>query len=175
MPVDFGVIILPILTLAAAGAAIVSKRHTKKWASISAASVLAMFVIYFLPGWWFWLGARKGDAESQYMLGVYYWTRLGYMWSDPANRDKWWLRAASQGHPEAMFQVGYHSMHGSSKYIPKNFDTASFWLEKARDAGNVDAIEGLKTLHKRLQWLESEGKRGDRERKGGEHRELLEE
>ena len=99
-----------------------------------------------MKGWVLEIRARKGDVEAQYRLGVYYWTRLGYMASDIEARDRWWVEAAKQSHPHAMYQVGYFSMVGTSRYIPRDLAAARRWLEAAKAAGDPDAASALHRL-----------------------------
>ena len=146
MPVDFCVCILPLLILAAAVPAVVGGKSRKAWRWV-AGSLLAVFLlIYFVPGWVLWVSAQAGNRDAQYNLGNYYWTRLGYNWSDIDARDKWWVEAAKQGHPHAMYHVGYFSMFGTSRHIPKDLVAARKWLEAAQAAGDYDAPSGLKSL-----------------------------
>jgi hypothetical protein len=89
MPVDYCVCLLPVLIVAAAIPAVVVRRHRKAW-RWAAGGLLALFLLlYFVPGWVLWVAAQRGDREAQYELGNYYWTRLGYNWSDIEARDKW--------------------------------------------------------------------------------------
>jgi hypothetical protein len=146
MPVDYCACVLPLLIIAAAIPAAIGGRRRKAWRWVAAGLLGLFLLIYFVPGWVLWGFAKNGDRESQFALGNYYWTRLGYNWSDIEARDKWWLEAAKQGHPHAMFQVGYFSIHGTSKHIPKDLAAARRWLEAAQAAGDLDAAEGLRSL-----------------------------
>ncbi len=146
MPVDFFVVLIPLGFLIALFAAIVNRRVRKAAVALAGILLFVFVAIYFVPGWTLWLSARKGDAPAQYELGVYYWTRLGYMGSDVEARDFWWTEAAKRGHPRAMTQVGFFSMYGSSSYIPKDLVSARRWLEAAKLAGDSDAIDALQKL-----------------------------
>jgi hypothetical protein len=148
MPVDYCVCVLPLLIIAAVILAVMGGRYRRAWRWV-AGGLLALFVlIYFVPGWVLWVFAQRGDRDAQFNLGNYYWTRLGYNWSDIEARDKWWIEAAKQGHPHAMYQVGYFSMFGTSKHIPKDLAGARKWLEAAQAAGDPDAPDGLNALAK---------------------------
>ena len=146
MPVDFIIILIPLAVLVSLFVASISKQARKYALTLTMIFVLTFVCIYFTPGWVLGIKARNGDAEAQYKLGEYYWTRLGYNWSDIEARDKWWVEAANQGHPHAMYQLGFFSMFGTSKYIPKDLDAARIWLEAAYAAGDYDAPSGLKSL-----------------------------
>jgi hypothetical protein len=45
-----------------------------------------------------------------------------------------------------MYQVGYFSQFGTSKYIPRDLAAARRWLESAQAAGDPDAANGLRSL-----------------------------
>jgi hypothetical protein len=148
MPVDYCVCVLPLLFGAAIVPAVFGGRYRKQWRWIAAGLVAVFLLIYFVPGWVLWVSAQAGNREAQFSLGNYYWTRLGYNWSDIEARDRWWVEAAKQGHPHAMYQVGHSSMFGTSKYIPKDLVGARKWLEAAEMAGDTDAADGLRSLAK---------------------------
>ena len=146
MPVDYFVLLIPLAFFLAVFVGSI-RRRARKPAWVTAVVLLLVFLgIYFVPGWVLQIRSRNGDTDAQYRLGVYYWTRMGYMWSDIETRDKWWLEAAKGGHPHAMYQVGYSSMFGSSKYIPKDLDAARKWLESAVAAGDQDAKDAFPML-----------------------------
>ena len=146
MPVDFFVILIPLIAIISLVVAVAARR-LRKIATIVAVSSVVLFVfIYFVPGWLLMIRAHRGDAAAEYDLGVWYWTRCGYMWSDVEARDKWWLRAAKAGHPHAMYQVGYFYQYGSSPALPVDLVKARYWIEAAAKAGDYDASQLLKTL-----------------------------
>jgi Sel1 repeat len=146
MPVDYFVVLIPVAFLAAVLVGCGTRRFRKVAFSL-AAVLLALFVgIYFVPGWVLEFKARRGDAAAQYDLGVYYWTRLGFIGSDIEARDYWWLQAAKQGNRDAMYEVGYFSMYGTSTYIPRDFGAARKWLEAAEAKGHPDAPAALQML-----------------------------
>lgn len=146
MPVDYCACVLPLLILAVAILAVVGgkSRTVFRWV---AGGLLALFLlIYFVPGWVLWAFAECGNRDAMFHLGNYYHSRLGYMWSDIDARDKWWVEAAKQGHPAAMYHVGYHSMFGTSRHIPKDLTAAREWLEAARAARHPGASSALTSL-----------------------------
>jgi TPR repeat protein len=146
VPVDYCVCILPLLIIAAAIPAVAGGKYRKPWRWVAAGLLTLFLLIYFVPGWVLWVAAQRGDREAQFKLGNYYWTRLGYNLSDIEARDKWWVESAKQGHPHAMYQVGYFSQFGTSKYIPRDLAAARQWLEAAQTAGDPDAADGLWSL-----------------------------
>ena len=50
---------------------------------------------------WWRKAARKGDANSQYHLGLMYQTGQGGLKRSPRNARSWWRKAAAQGHVQA--------------------------------------------------------------------------
>src|SRR5262249_17013063 len=118
MPVDFCVCVLPVLIVATAIPAVVTGRHGQAWRCVRGGLLALFLLVYCVPGWVLWVAAQQGDPDAQFRLGNYYWARLGHNWPDIEARDKWWVEAANQGHPRAMYQVGYFSQFGTSKYIP---------------------------------------------------------
>lgn len=119
MPVDLVAFFLPMVLVISAIASMVRSRHRKRWRCATAISTALLVAIYFAPGWCLLVRARRGDSEAMYQLGVYYWTRLGYMATDIESRDFWWVEAAKRGHPRAIEQVQHFSRFGSSRYIPR--------------------------------------------------------
>ena len=146
MPVDFCACVLPLLILVAGMGAAAGGRDRKAWRRVAGALLAVFLLIYFVPGWALQGPAERGDREAQFALGNYYWRRLGKNWPDIEARDKWWVEAAKQGHPRAMYQVGYFSRFGTSQYIPRDLVAARQWLEAAQAAGDPDAADGIRSL-----------------------------
>jgi hypothetical protein len=147
MPVDYCVFVLPLLIIIAFILALNVKGSARKFWLWIASSLFALYLsIYFVPGWVLWVFAQGGNRNAQFNLGNYYSHRLGYIWTDTEARDKWWVEAAKRGHPHAMHQVGYFSMIGTSKYIPRDLTASRKWLEAAQAAGDPHAADGLRAL-----------------------------
>jgi TPR repeat protein len=146
MPVDWCVCALPLLIFLSAIPALTPGPHRKTARWITMGLIGLFLLIYFIPGWMLSVSAERGDPDAQYKLGNYYWTRLGYNWSDIEARDEWWVKAAQQGHPRAMYSVGYFSMIGTSKHIPRDLTAARRWLVAAQAAGDPDAASALRAL-----------------------------
>ena len=75
--------------------------------------------------------AESGDAMSQFLVGFMHWSGRG---TDP-DEDKalqWFLPAAEQGIPEAMYNVAKILL---SKNYEKNKDEAIEWLVRSANAG----------------------------------------
>jgi hypothetical protein len=146
MPVDWFVCLLPLLIVAAAGVAVTGGRAGKIGAWVAGGLLALFLLLYVIPGWLFWVFAHAGSREAQFRLGNHYSSRFGNNWPNIAERDRWWLRAAENGHPEAMYRVGYYSLFGKSRYIPKDLAAARRWMEAARKAGVADAGYGFRLL-----------------------------
>lgn len=58
----------------------------------------------------FLVGAKAGQRECQYHVG------LGYRYKDATRAEKWFRRAAAQGHVGAMYKIG--DMYFGSKALP---------------------------------------------------------
>ena len=77
--------------------------------------------------------AEKGDAESQYAMGLYYL----YDEEKPANykdAEKWLWLAAKQNHHDAEYNLGCLYLFG--KGVRTDYEEAIDWLKKAAENGN---------------------------------------
>lgn len=93
--------------------------------------------------------AEKGDAESQFILGLIYSTGDG----GPMNKAeavKWYRKAAEQGHTRAQFLLGV--MYSNGRGIPKDEIEAVKWWRKAAEQGEAKA-----QFHLGLQYALGEG------------------
>lgn len=76
------------------------------------------------------LKAEQGDAHAQYIVGECYASGQGGLSRDRVEAEKWFLRAAEQGHAEAQMRlVGYYIYTADSLK----------WLRKAADQGFAQA------------------------------------
>lgn len=81
--------------------------------------------------------AEKGDAESQYQMGLDYY-RKGE--KDPANYSQavaWYKKAALQGHPSAQNNLGVMYRYGLG--VPKDALEAMKWYRLAADKDSLSA------------------------------------
>ncbi|MBO7398826.1 MAG: sel1 repeat family protein [Clostridia bacterium] len=88
------------------------------------------------------VASESGDAISQFTLGFMYWSGRG---TEP-NLDeayKWFLKAAEQGVPEAMYNVAKILL---TKDFEKNKSEAINWLRKSANAGYDTAYDMLSDL-----------------------------
>lgn len=148
MPVDYFAILFPFAFSLAVIVALISSKYRRQAGRTAILILVSFIAIYFVPGWIAMVGAHNGDATAQYRLANWYWTRVGYMWSDLDARDRWLVEAATNGHAEAMQDVGYFSIWGTSHHIPRDFEAARMWLTRAEAAGAHDVAASLKVLAK---------------------------
>jgi TPR repeat protein len=84
--------------------------------------------------------AQKGDAESQFKLGVAY-ERTEGGGKDTKEALVWYRKAAEQGHAKAQVNLGlmYYAGDGTAKDIQE----AVKWFRKAAELGDVQAAHNL--------------------------------
>ncbi len=76
--------------------------------------------------------AEKGDAESQFRLGVHY--NLGWgVPQDHAEAAEWYRKAAERGFLTAMSYLG--EMYVEGKGVPQNFVRAHMWFSLVVEDG----------------------------------------
>ena len=92
------------------------------------------------------VASENGDAISQFTLGFMYWSGRG---TDPDHDTafKWFLKAAEQDVPEAMYNVAKILL---MKDFEKNKDEAVQWLKRSADAGYDTAYDMLSDLTSEL-------------------------
>ena len=83
---------------------------------------------------WMRKAAREGVAKAQNQLGVLYEKGLGVQKSQKQSVN-WYRRAAEQGHPAALFNMGRMCCLGPSP----DYKTAFAWYLKSADQGNAEA------------------------------------
>jgi uncharacterized membrane protein YedE/YeeE len=91
-----------------------------------------------------WLAAaKKGDAESQYIMGNAYAAGMPSMGikKDSAKAFRWYMKAAKQKHANAQYEVAASFILGDG--VGKNLNAARIWLKRAADNGHPDAAEVL--------------------------------
>ena len=81
--------------------------------------------------------AIKGDAVSQYNLGVCYDLGKGVN-TDNEEALKWYLKSAERGNSKAQSILGY--MCSTGKGLPQDYKAALKWYSKAVEQGNLNAI-----------------------------------
>ena len=94
--------------------------------------------------------AEKGDAEAQYTLGMCYDLHVsfkgvhenGFRWDFVEEGFGWHMKAAEQGHVDAMRHVG-RAYNLGMLGVKKNQKLAVYWLEKAVEKGDLGAMASL--------------------------------
>ena len=84
--------------------------------------------------------AEKGDAESQFILGLIYFRGDGVP-MNKAEAVKWFHKAAEQGDARAQFLLGV--MYSNGRGIPKDETEAVKWWRKAAEQGETQAQHHL--------------------------------
>ena len=80
--------------------------------------------------------AQQGDADAQYLLGLYFCTGEECV-PDFKEAVKWFRKAAEQGHSDAQNNLGVCYSNGDG--VSQNFKEAIKWYRKAAEQGNVSA------------------------------------
>ena len=84
--------------------------------------------------------AEKGDAKSQYALGILY--EYGYGVNKDLSKAKaWYLKSATQGNNDAQYNLGVLQEHD------KNYAGAYQWYRAAAAQGDIDAFNNLGFLY----------------------------
>ena len=90
--------------------------------------------------------AEKGDADSQFRLGVMYLDGDGIA-ADNAEAVKWLRKAAKAGHVEGMWRRGGLYLSGSG--VDRDEREAERWFCKSAEAGPADAKNQLAGMYER--------------------------
>lgn len=88
--------------------------------------------------------ANKGDAMSQYAIGMRYERGFGIAQSFKTAND-WFLKAAAQNYSMAELKLGDHYKYGRG--VPVNLAEAAKWYRKAADMNNYAAQYALGHLY----------------------------
>ena len=92
--------------------------------------------------------AEKGDARSQYAMGVMAENGFG-MPKNLSQAAAWYLKAAKQGNSDAQYNLGAMYEHGIG--MPANPSQAARWYRPAAEAGDIDALSNLGVLYEKGQ------------------------
>src|SRR5712692_125360 len=88
--------------------------------------------------------AERGDAQSQYVLGLAYEFGKG-VGVDPVQAAQWYRKAADQGYAGAQFNLGVAYANGTG--IAKDLAQAAQWYRKAANNGDVAAQFNLGLMY----------------------------
>lgn len=78
--------------------------------------------------------ANAGDRNAQFELGKLYGNGNGVP-VDQEESAKWYLKAASNGHPEACGRLGYRYAEGIG--VKKDLSKAIHWTKRGADEGDA--------------------------------------
>jgi len=87
--------------------------------------------------------ANQGDAESQFLLGVYYGATAVERQDLPQSAD-WYRKAAEQDHALAQFNLGVIYSRGQG--VVQDEGVSTMWMQKAAKSGDAGAQFHLGTL-----------------------------
>ena len=82
------------------------------------------------------------DAEKLFEMGKRYHKGEGIP-KDLTEAEKWYTKAAEQGHADAQTELGHFFIRGGT-----NFRVAADWYEKAAEQGHAEAAFSLGMLYK---------------------------
>jgi TonB family protein len=88
--------------------------------------------------------AERGDAQSQYVLGLAYEFGKGVS-VDPAQAVQWYRKAADQEYPGAQFNLGVAYANGTG--IAKDLAQAAQWYRRAANNGDAAAQYNLGLMY----------------------------
>jgi len=90
------------------------------------------------------LFAEKGNANAQFLLGIYYFNGDGVPEND-AEAVKWFRLAAEQGDVDAQYNLGI--MYNNGQGVPENKAEAVNWYRLAAEQGNAPAQYFLGSMY----------------------------
>lgn len=115
--------------------------------------------------------AQKGDAKSQYHLGVLYNDGKGVP-KDYEQAASWYLKAAQQGHQKAQLYLGL--LYQNGRGVQQDYKRAAQWFTKSAEQGEQKAqfflgvlyykgIGVAQDLEQAANWLEQSANQGNTE------------
>ena len=92
--------------------------------------------------------SEEGDAVAQWWLGLLYHNGTHGLAQDYVEAQKWWLKAAEQGHAPAQFSLGafYHRGDG----VTQDYTMAYVWYNVAAAQGHAGAKKIREVLAEEL-------------------------
>jgi len=85
--------------------------------------------------------ATNGDLESQFKLGRAYKYGEDGFGKDMLEAHKWLKQAAEADHPEAQLTYAYFFINiGDQSHIKHDLEEGTYWLKRAGDNGNAQAL-----------------------------------
>ena len=123
--------------------------------------------------------ANLGYAPAQFYLAKLYEDGSAGLKKDMVEARRWTQRAATNGDPKAMHNLGLYFFHGDGG--AKNLAVAALWFRRAADLGLVDSQYNLAQLYEQglgvgqnpaeaYKWFLIAGKAGDGESKASAER-----
>ena len=92
-----------------------------------------------------WFKGKENDPESQFLLGLAYYSGEDGVTEDKAKAIEWFTKAAEAGQSDA--QYGLALMYDEGDGVPEDNAKAIEWYTKAALAGNNDAQFNLALMY----------------------------
>ncbi len=133
MPVSFLPCITPLLLIGVPLFLLFKNRRAGKIAGVCSASFLVLLLLtVYVPGWWLYAKAAKGDLAAQYRYAQWlenHSEQLGAIILWPSEPDvlggfAWLEKAAAQNYPPAVWLVGVRLKHGIHVPMPAGWTGA---------------------------------------------------
>ncbi len=90
--------------------------------------------------------AENGDEDMMEILALAYSNGDDEVDPDPEKAVFWWEKLANLDQPIAQFNLGVHYFKGFG--VPRDFEKAAYWVNKAAANGVIGAAELLKSCEK---------------------------
>ncbi len=97
-------------------------------------------------GLYLFKGARQGNVDAQYNLGVVYDEGEGVE-QDHKQASYWYKKAAEQGDASAQHNLAVQYFYGNG--VEESIEQTVYWFTKAAEQGNENAKNALDTLRSR--------------------------
>ncbi len=130
MPVSFLPIIAPLLLIGVPLLLLFKSRRAAKIAANCSACLLGLLLLtVYVPGWWLYAKATKGDPAAQYRYAQWlenHSEQIGAIILWPVGPDvlggyAWLEKASAQNYPPAVWLVGMRQKHGMHVPEPKGW------------------------------------------------------
>lgn len=90
--------------------------------------------------------AENGDEDMMEKLALAYLNGNNEVDPDPEKAVFWWEKLANLDHSMAQYNLGLHYIKGFG--VPRDFEKATFWMNKAAENGDTDAPAILESCEK---------------------------
>ena len=91
--------------------------------------------------------AEQGNAETQFVLGLMYYTGRGVA-QDYKEAVKWYTKSAEQGIASAQYNLGV--VYGNGRGVAQDYKSAYMWWDILASSGDSDAVKNRDILAKEM-------------------------